>query len=80
MTGSRPARYHVDMNADAPRISVLGYAIGVGLTVMALVGSFVHFAFADAPDWAMFGAAFVAGAAAGAWRARAAGLRHGESD
>jgi hypothetical protein len=68
------------MTEDAPRISVLGYAIGTGLTIMAMVGAFVHFAFADAPDWAMFAAAFVAGAGAGAWRARAGGLRHGESD
>ena len=80
MTPPPAARYHAGMNVDAPRISVLGYAIGVGVAVMALVGSFVHFAFADAPDWAMFGAAFAAGAGVGAWRARAAGLRHGESD
>jgi hypothetical protein len=68
------------MHADAPRVSVLGYAVGVGLTVMAVVGSIVHFAFAAAPDWAMFAVAFVAGAAAGAWRARAGALRHGEAD
>jgi hypothetical protein len=67
-------------SSDAPRISVLGYALGVGLAVMAMVGAYVHFAFADAPDWAMFAVAFAAGAGAGAWRARAAGLRHGESD
>lgn len=68
------------MSADAPRVSVVGYAIGVGVTVMAAVGSVVHFAFAEAPDWAMFAVAFVAGAVAGGLRARAGALRHGEAD
>lgn len=79
VTAGPPGRYHGRMTApeDRPRISTWGYAAGMGLAVMAIVGSFVHFAFAAAPDWAMFGAAFVAGGAVGAWRALAADVRHG---
>ena len=77
MTRPVGAGYRAAMESEAPRLSVAGYAIGVGVTTMAIVGSVVHFAFPSAPDWAMFAVAFVGGAAVGAWRARARALRHG---
>lgn len=64
--------------SDRPRVSTIGYAVGIGVTVMAILGSVAHFAFPNAPDWAMFVGGFLLGATIGAWRARSVGLRHGE--
>lgn len=65
--------YHAGMNepSEAPRVSTVGYAIGVGLAFMAVVGVFVRFAFAAAPDLLLLGGTFLVGAALGAARARA---------
>lgn len=65
--------------SDRPRVSIVGYAVGTGVSVMAILGSVAHFAFPESPDWAMFLGGFLLGAAIGAWRARAVGLQHGES-
>ena len=82
MTRPSDAGYRaaMDTGSEAPRVSTVGYAIGVGVATMAIVGSVVHFAFPSAPDWAMFAVAFAGGSALGAWRARARALRHGEVD
>ena len=65
--------YHAGMTepSEAPRVSTVGYAIGVGLAFTALVGVFLRFAFAASPDVLMLGGSFLVGAALGALRARA---------
>ena len=74
--------YPVGMNEprEAPRMSVVGYAIGAGLTVMAIVGSVAHFAFPPAPDWLLLLGGFIVGAALAAWRASVARPTHGSPD
>jgi len=57
---------------EAPRVSALGYATGVGLAFTAVVGMFARFAFATWPDVVLLGGSFVVGAALGLLRARAA--------
>lgn len=56
---------------QAPRVSLLGYAIGVGSSFTAVAGAFVRFAFAAAPDVLLLGGSFLVGAALGALRPRA---------
>lgn len=65
--------YHARMSDpdEAPRVSAFGYGIGVGLAFMAVIGVFVRFAFAAAPDLLLLGGAFIVGAALGTVRARA---------
>ncbi len=58
-------------HVSVPRVSSVGYAIGVGLAFMAVVGVFARFAFAAAPDLLLLGGSFLVGAALGAFRARA---------
>lgn len=78
---STKARYRGGMNegmdqtVSAPRVSTLGYALGVGASTMAIVGTVLHFAFPDTPDWPLFAGPFVLGAIMGAWRASAAKVR-----
>lgn len=66
--------YHGPMSDpdEAPRVSVLGYGVGVGLAFTAVVGVFVRFAFAATPDLWLLGGSFLIGAALGVLRARAA--------
>lgn len=71
--------YHAGMNepseaprVSTPRVSTVGYAVGVGLAFMAVIGVFVRFAFAAAPDVLLLGGSFLVGAALGGLRARAA--------
>jgi len=60
----------MNTGTQAPRANVVGYAIGVGLAFTAVVGSVLHFAFADASTPLMLLGTFVVGAALGAgWAA-----------
>ncbi len=56
--------------AKHPPANVLGYAIGVGIVMMATVGSVLHFAFANTSTPLMLLGTFIGGAALGAaWAA-----------
>lgn len=65
----------MDQTVSIPRVSTLGYALGVGVSTMAIVGTVLHFAFPDTPDWPLFAGPFVLGAVLGAWRASTARVR-----
>jgi hypothetical protein len=64
--------------SPAPRVSPIGYGLGFGAAFAAVVGTVLHFAYPDVPDWLSIGGAFVVGAAIGAVWARMRGVDLGE--
>lgn len=60
--------------SPAPRVSPIGYGLGFGAAFAAVVGTVLHFAYPDVPDWLSIGGAFVVGAVIGAVWARLRGV------